>query len=236
MQFFSMWLTSRPHMLSWVTVVRYSRLSLRGCMSGFATVLCCTWQSEPVDTTDGASGIFTPAQASLPLPEIIPGLLSPKADTLPLHHYTIQFCHAGIKWAMMFLIEDGCRLLSVSPSVSSQAIGQHVKKLMPNGFRLLLPPLLPPPPPKRPPTASVMPPTVLPRLLKIRLARLLMTSGTACFALLIIARMLSPPSPPPSTLKLTPRRKGRRNWFRDVKFITLLVEGIKLKLMYIKNK
>jgi hypothetical protein len=55
-------------------------------LSGFTTVLCCTWQSEPGDTPDGASGIFTPAKASLPLLGIKPGTLWPKANTLPLHH------------------------------------------------------------------------------------------------------------------------------------------------------
>jgi hypothetical protein len=33
MPFLSMWLTSWPHMLTWVTVRRYSHLSLRGCLA-----------------------------------------------------------------------------------------------------------------------------------------------------------------------------------------------------------
>jgi hypothetical protein len=54
-------------------------------LSSFTTVLCCTWHSEPADTPDGTSGIFTPEKASLPLLGIQPRLLSPKAETLPLH-------------------------------------------------------------------------------------------------------------------------------------------------------
>jgi hypothetical protein len=55
-------------------------------LSGFTTVLCCTCQIEPADTSHGARSKLTPAKASLPLPGIEHGSLSPKADTLPLHN------------------------------------------------------------------------------------------------------------------------------------------------------
>jgi hypothetical protein len=54
-------------------------------LSGFPKVLCCTWLSEPADKPDGASGIFTPAKASLPLPVIKPGPPKPTR-----YHYSIQ--------------------------------------------------------------------------------------------------------------------------------------------------